>query len=78
MSSASQAEIEIEITATSSSPRPLLWRYYAMVKSVLIAEDHALTRHALCSLFASQEDFEREERPEGLAVVLRAGMVFGY
>ena len=29
-----------------------------MVKSVLIAEDHALTRHALCSLFASQEDFE--------------------
>ena len=29
-----------------------------MVKSVLIAEDHALTRHALCSLFDSQEDFE--------------------
>jgi DNA-binding NarL/FixJ family response regulator len=29
-----------------------------MVKSVLIAEDHTLTREALCSLFASQEDFE--------------------
>src|SRR5215469_6542987 len=29
-----------------------------MAKSVLIAEDHALTRQALCSLFASQEDFE--------------------
>jgi DNA-binding NarL/FixJ family response regulator len=29
-----------------------------MVKSVLIAEDHALTRQALCSLFTSQEDFE--------------------
>ncbi len=29
-----------------------------MEKSVLIADDHALTRHALCSLFASQEDFE--------------------
>jgi DNA-binding NarL/FixJ family response regulator len=29
-----------------------------MVKSVLVAEDHALTRQALCSLFASQEDFE--------------------
>jgi DNA-binding NarL/FixJ family response regulator len=29
-----------------------------MVKSVLIAEDHALTRQALCNLFSSQEDFE--------------------
>ena len=29
-----------------------------MVKSVLIVEDHALTRHALCSLFTSEEDFE--------------------
>lgn len=29
-----------------------------MAKSVLVAEDHALTRQALCSLFASQEDFE--------------------
>jgi DNA-binding NarL/FixJ family response regulator len=29
-----------------------------MVKSVLIAEDHELTRQALCSLFASQKDFE--------------------
>ena len=29
-----------------------------MVNSVLIAEDHALTREALCSLFSSQEDFE--------------------
>src|SRR5215470_18102451 len=29
-----------------------------MVKSVLIAEDHAATRQALCSLFMSQEDFE--------------------
>ena len=29
-----------------------------MVKSVLIVEDHALTRQAVCSLFASQEDFE--------------------
>ena len=29
-----------------------------MVKSILIAEDHAATRQALCSLFASQEDFE--------------------
>jgi DNA-binding NarL/FixJ family response regulator len=29
-----------------------------MVKTVLIAEDHALTRQALCSLFTSQEDFE--------------------
>lgn len=29
-----------------------------MVKSVLIAEDHALTRQALCSLFTSQEDFD--------------------
>ncbi len=29
-----------------------------MVKSVLVAEDHALTRQAICSLFASQEDFE--------------------
>ena len=29
-----------------------------MVKSVLIAEDHALTRHAICSVFTSQEDFE--------------------
>ena len=29
-----------------------------MVKSVLIAEDHVLTRQALCSLFTSQEDFE--------------------
>ena len=29
-----------------------------MVNSVLIAEDHALTRHAICSVFTSQEDFE--------------------
>ena len=29
-----------------------------MVNSVLIAEDHALTREALCSLFSSQKDFE--------------------
>jgi len=29
-----------------------------MVKSVLIVEDHALTRQALCSLFTSEEDFE--------------------
>ena len=29
-----------------------------MVKSVLIVEDHALTRQAVCSLFASQEDSE--------------------
>ena len=29
-----------------------------MVKSVLIAEDHAATRQAICSLFTSQEDFE--------------------
>jgi DNA-binding NarL/FixJ family response regulator len=29
-----------------------------MLKSVLIVEDHALTRQAVCSLFASQEDFE--------------------
>ena len=29
-----------------------------MVKSVLIADDHAATRQALCSLFSSQEDFE--------------------
>jgi DNA-binding NarL/FixJ family response regulator len=29
-----------------------------MVKSVLIAEDHELTRQALCSLFSSQKDFE--------------------
>jgi DNA-binding NarL/FixJ family response regulator len=29
-----------------------------MLKSVLIAEDHSLTRQALCSLFAAQEDFE--------------------
>jgi DNA-binding NarL/FixJ family response regulator len=29
-----------------------------MVKSVLIAEDHALTRQALCNLFSSQDDFE--------------------
>jgi two-component system, NarL family, response regulator LiaR len=29
-----------------------------MAKSVLIAEDHALTRHAMCSVFTSQEDFE--------------------
>jgi DNA-binding NarL/FixJ family response regulator len=37
---------------------PQLWRCFAMVKSVLIAEDHALTRHAICSVFTSQEDFE--------------------
>jgi DNA-binding NarL/FixJ family response regulator len=29
-----------------------------MVKWVLIAEDHTLTREALCDLFSSQEDFE--------------------
>ena len=29
-----------------------------MVKSVLIAEDHVLTRQVLCSLFAAQEDFD--------------------
>lgn len=29
-----------------------------MLKSVLIAEDHVLTRQALCSLFAAQEDFD--------------------
>ena len=29
-----------------------------MTKSVLIAEDHELIRHALCDLFASQDDFE--------------------
>src|SRR6266536_5629971 len=29
-----------------------------MVKSVLIADDHKMIRHALCDLFASQEDFE--------------------
>jgi len=29
-----------------------------MVKSVLIAEDHVLTRQAICSLFAAQEDFD--------------------
>jgi NarL family two-component system response regulator LiaR len=29
-----------------------------MVKSVLIAEDHEMIRHALCDLFASQKDFE--------------------
>lgn len=29
-----------------------------MVKSVLIAEDHKLMRHVICSLFDAQEDFE--------------------
>jgi two-component system, response regulator YesN len=29
-----------------------------MVKSVLVVEDDALMRQAVCSLFASQEDFE--------------------
>jgi DNA-binding NarL/FixJ family response regulator len=29
-----------------------------MAKSVLIADDHKMIRHALCDLFASQEDFE--------------------
>jgi DNA-binding NarL/FixJ family response regulator len=29
-----------------------------MVKSVLIADDHDMTRKALCDLFASQQDFE--------------------
>jgi len=29
-----------------------------MVKSVLIAEDHALVRQAICSLFDAQQDFE--------------------
>ena len=29
-----------------------------MVKSVLIAEDHELTRQAICSLFDAQQDFE--------------------
>jgi DNA-binding NarL/FixJ family response regulator len=29
-----------------------------MVKSVLIADDHDMTRKALCELFASQQDFE--------------------
>src|SRR5437868_8286497 len=29
-----------------------------MMKSVLIADDHKLIRHALVDLFASQEDFE--------------------
>ena len=29
-----------------------------MVKSVLIAEDHALLRQAICSLFDAQQDFE--------------------
>jgi DNA-binding NarL/FixJ family response regulator len=29
-----------------------------MVKSVLIADDHALTRHAICSLFTAEQDFE--------------------
>ena len=29
-----------------------------MLKSVLIAEDHAPTREALCSLFTTQKDFE--------------------
>jgi DNA-binding NarL/FixJ family response regulator len=29
-----------------------------MVKSVLIAEDHAFTRQAICSLFTAEEDFE--------------------
>jgi DNA-binding NarL/FixJ family response regulator len=29
-----------------------------MVKSVLIADDHDMTRKALCELFASQPDFE--------------------
>jgi DNA-binding NarL/FixJ family response regulator len=31
---------------------------FTMVKSVLIAEDHALTRRAICSLFDAQQDFE--------------------
>jgi len=31
---------------------------FTMVKSVLIAEDHALVRQAICSLFDSQQDFE--------------------
>jgi len=29
-----------------------------MAKSVLIAEDHTLVRHAICSLFDAQQDFE--------------------
>ena len=29
-----------------------------MLKSVLIADDHELIRHALCDLFTSQEDFD--------------------
>src|SRR5215469_11581021 len=31
---------------------------FAMVKSVLIAEDHTLVRQAICSLFDAQQDFE--------------------
>jgi len=31
---------------------------FTMAKSVLIAEDHALLRQAICSLFDAQQDFE--------------------
>src|SRR5947208_7759135 len=35
-----------------------LSRWSMMMKSVLIADDHKMIRHALVDLFASQEDFE--------------------
>jgi len=53
-----------------------------MVKSVLVAEDHALTRHAICSVFISQEDFEvcadAENGQEAfeMAQVLRPDLIF--
>jgi len=52
-----------------------------MVKSVLVAEDHALTR-AICSVFISQEDFEvcadAENGQEAfeMAQVLRPDLIF--
>ena len=43
-------------TTTSPLSRPLAIEVFTIVKSVLIAEDHALTRQAICSVLASTRD----------------------
>jgi CheY-like chemotaxis protein len=65
-------------------PRPIetvTAEVFPMVKSVLIAEDHVLTRQALCSLFAAQEDFdvcgdaENGQEAVEMAQVLRPDLI---
>ena len=48
-----------------------------MVKSVLIAEDHALMRQAICNLFSSQEDFEVCGDAENGQEAVEMAQVFG-